>query len=61
MLRSMTREECVMEILEFKEEVEDLVKVAGNLYATTANNKATMQETIQILLPPVSTVSSLIM
>ena len=57
----MTREERVVEILEVKEEVEDLVEVAENLYATTADNKATMRETIQILLPPVSTVNPLIM
>ena len=31
-----------MEILEVKEEVEDLVEVVDNLYAKTADNKATM-------------------
>ena len=50
-----------MEILEVEEEVEDLAEVADKLYATTADNKATMQETVQILLPPVSTVNPLIM
>ena len=60
-LHNTTREERVVEILEVKEEVEDLVKVEDNLYATTVDNKATMWETIQILLPPVSTINPLIM
>ena len=50
-----------MEILEVEEEVEDLVEVTDNLYAKTVDNKATMRETVQILLPPVSTVNPLIM
>ena len=60
-LHSMTREEQIVEILEAEEEVEDLVEVMDNLYATTADNKATMRETVQILLPPVSTINPLIM
>lgn len=60
-LRSTTRKEQVMEILEDVEEVADLVEVTDNLYPTTADNKATMRETIQILLPPVSNVNPLIM
>ena len=60
-LCSTTREDRVVEILEAEEEVEDLVEVTGNLYAATADNKATMQETVQILLPRVSTVNPLIM
>ena len=60
-LCSTTREERVVEILEAEEEVEDLVEVADNLYATTADNKATMRETVQILLPPIRIVNPLIM
>ena len=60
-LHNTTREDWVVEILEAKEEVEDLVQVMHNLYATTADKKATIRETIQILLPLVSTINPLIM
>ena len=40
-LRSMPREEQVMETLEAEEEVEDLVEVGDKLYAKTADSNAT--------------------
>ena len=60
-LHSTTREDRVMEILEAKEEVEDLVEVMDNLHVTFADNEVIMRETVQILLPPISTINSLIM
>ena len=58
---STTREEWIMEILEAEEEVEDLVEVTDKLHATTADNKDTTREIVQILLPPLSIVNPLIM
>ena len=60
-LHSTAKEDRVVEILEVEEEVEDLVEVMKKLYVTTMDNKATTREIVEILLPPVSTVTPLIM
>ena len=51
-LRSMTKEERV---------VEDLAEVADKLFATTADNRDTMHETIPTPPPPISIASPMIM
>ena len=60
-LHSTTREERVKEVLEAVEEVEDLVEVDDKLFATIAEHRDTMHETVPTLPLHVSIVGLMIM
>ena len=60
-LRSMTKEEQVMEALEVVEEVEDLVEVADKSIDTVAENRDTTQEIVPTPPQYVSIASPMIM
>ena len=60
-LRSTTKEEWVVEVLEAEEEVEDLAEAVDKLFSTTADNKDTTCEIVPTPPLPISIASPMIM